>query len=34
LEAVINNNLYEMDWKELKDSSCWLIGWHRDNFFL
>ena len=28
LEAVINNNLYEMDWKELKDSSCWLTGWH------
>jgi len=28
LEAVINNNLYKMDWKGLKDSSCWLIGWH------
>jgi len=28
LEAVINNNLYEIDWNDLKDSSCWLIGWH------
>ena len=28
LEAVINNNFYEMDWKELKGSSCWLMGWH------
>ena len=27
LEAVISNNLYEIDWKDLKDSSCWLIGW-------
>ena len=25
LEAVINNNLYEMDWKELKDTSLSLI---------
>jgi tryptophan-rich hypothetical protein len=28
LEAVINNNSYEIDWQVLKDSSCWLIGWH------
>ena len=28
LEAVINKNIYEMDWQILKDSSCWLIGWH------
>jgi len=27
LEAVISNNLYEINWKDLKDSSCWLIGW-------
>lgn len=27
LEAVINNNIYEIDWQELKDSSCWLMGW-------
>jgi tryptophan-rich hypothetical protein len=28
LEAVINNNSYEIDWQVLKDSSCWLMGWH------
>jgi tryptophan-rich hypothetical protein len=28
LEAVINNNVYEIDWLELKDSSCWQMGWH------
>ncbi len=27
LEAVINHNLYELDWRELKDLSCWLPGW-------
>ncbi|MDI1231475.1 MAG: TIGR02450 family Trp-rich protein [Methylobacter sp.] len=27
LEAVINNNIYEIEWQALKDSSCWLIGW-------
>ncbi|MDP3010131.1 MAG: TIGR02450 family Trp-rich protein [Methylococcales bacterium] len=27
LEAVINNNSYEIAWQTLKDSSCWLIGW-------
>ncbi|MSP28804.1 MAG: TIGR02450 family Trp-rich protein [Methylococcales bacterium] len=28
LEAVINKNIYEIDWQILKDSSCWLMGWH------
>ncbi len=28
LEAVINKNIYKMDWQTLKDSSCWLMGWH------
>jgi len=27
LEAVINNNSYEIAWQTLKDSSCWLMGW-------
>ena len=27
LEAIINNNVYEIDWQQLKDSSCWLMGW-------
>jgi tryptophan-rich hypothetical protein len=27
LEAVINNNLYQLDWHELKDSRLWLAGW-------
>ena len=27
LEAVINNHLYQIDWHELKESSCWLMGW-------
>ncbi|MEQ1545744.1 TIGR02450 family Trp-rich protein [Methyloglobulus sp.] len=27
LEAVINNNSYEIDWQVLKDSSLWLMGW-------
>ena len=27
LEAVINHHLYEIDWHELKESSCWLMGW-------
>ncbi len=27
LEAVINNNIYEIEWQALKDSSCWLMGW-------
>jgi tryptophan-rich hypothetical protein len=28
LEAVINKNIYEIEWQVLKDSSCWLMGWH------
>jgi len=28
LEAVINKNIYEIEWQALKDSSCWLMGWH------
>jgi tryptophan-rich hypothetical protein len=28
LEAVLTNNIYETDWRELKNSSCWLMGWH------
>ena len=27
LEAVINNNTYEIDWRELQDSTRWLAGW-------
>lgn len=27
LEAVINKNVYQIDWQQLKDSSCWLMGW-------
>jgi tryptophan-rich hypothetical protein len=27
LEAIINNNVYQIDWQQLKDSSCWLMGW-------
>ena len=27
LEAVINKNLYQLDWQELKDSTLWLTGW-------
>ncbi len=27
LEAIINKNVYQIDWQQLKDSSCWLIGW-------
>ena len=27
LEAVINNNLYRLDWQELKDSRKWITGW-------
>lgn len=27
LEAVINKNSYQIDWKTLKDDSCWLMGW-------
>lgn len=27
LEAIINNNVYEIDWQQLKDSSLWIMGW-------
>jgi len=27
LEAVINKNSYEIDWRELQDSARWLTGW-------
>ena len=27
LEAVINNNTYEIDWRELQDSTRWHAGW-------
>jgi len=27
LEAVINKNCREIDWKELKNRSCWTMGW-------
>ncbi|MGB5277698.1 MAG: TIGR02450 family Trp-rich protein [Gammaproteobacteria bacterium] len=27
LEAVINHNIYQIQWHELKDSSRWLMGW-------
>ena len=27
LEAVINKNSYQIDWKTLKDDSRWLMGW-------
>lgn len=27
LEAVINKNVYQVDWQELEDSTLWLMGW-------
>ncbi len=27
LEAIINKNVYQIDWQQLKDSSRWLMGW-------
>lgn len=27
LEAVLSKNEYPIDWKELKNSSCWRYGW-------
>lgn len=27
LEAVINKNTYETDWRELQDSDQWIMGW-------
>ena len=27
LEAVINNNNYQIEWQELRNSEDWLMGW-------
>jgi len=27
LEAVINKNQYHIEWRYLKDSNTWLMGW-------
>jgi len=27
LEAVINNKIYGIDWRELKDAKVWRMGW-------
>lgn len=27
IEAVMTKNTYNIDWRVLKDNSCWLIGW-------
>lgn len=27
LEAVINHNVYRIDWRELKDAGVWRMGW-------
>ena len=27
LEAVINKNNYEIDWRELKNTKVWKMGW-------
>jgi len=27
IEAVMNNNEYSIDWRELKDNDKWKIGW-------
>lgn len=27
LEAVISKKIYHIDWRQLKDSEIWLIGW-------
>ena len=27
LEAVINKNSYEIDWRLLRDPSNWIMGW-------
>lgn len=28
LEAVLTRREHECDWKDLKDRTCWLAGWH------
>jgi len=27
LEAVINKHIYQINWQELKNDECWLMGW-------
>jgi len=27
IQAVINNNEYDIDWRDLKDNNLWKIGW-------
>ncbi|WP_415228167.1 TIGR02450 family Trp-rich protein [Psychromonas sp.] len=27
IEAVINKNVYSIDWRELKDNQQWRLGW-------
>lgn len=27
IEAVINNNEYEINWRDLKDKQQWRLGW-------
>ncbi len=27
IEAIINRQSFDIDWRELKDSSLWIIGW-------
>jgi len=27
IEAVINKNIYQIDWQVLKNSEDWLMGW-------
>lgn len=28
LEAVINKKSRQIDWRELRQSDCWNMGWH------
>ena len=27
LEAVIDKTVYLIDWRQLQDSGCWIMGW-------
>ena len=27
LEAVISNNVYQIEWRRLQDSAAWIMGW-------
>jgi len=29
IEAVLTRNVKKLDWRELKDSSRWIMGWKR-----